>query len=56
MRQTGDRRRLASPSMQDAEKACEELHDQVERAKQVLRDYRAILGAPLTDNDNRKPR
>jgi hypothetical protein len=42
-----------TPSMQDAERACEELHDQIERAKKVLREYRNTLGTPLRDNDNR---
>ena len=45
-----------SPSLEDAERVCEELHDQIERARKVLRDYRATLGAPLTDNDNRAKR
>ena len=44
------------PTMQEAERACEELHAQIERAKKVLREYRATLVAPLTDNDNRKGR
>ena len=40
--------------MEQAERACENLHDQIERAKKILRDYRATLGAPLADNQNRK--
>jgi hypothetical protein len=42
------------PTMEDAERACDELHDQIERAKKVLSDYRMRLVPPLADNQNRK--
>ncbi len=48
-----DRRVVDNPTMEDAEKACEALSEQVQRARQVLRDYRATLGPPGSTNDNR---
>ena len=54
MSQKPDIEAVEHPTVQDAERACEQLHDQVERAKQVLRDYRCVLGPGLSDNDNVK--
>lgn len=42
-----------SVSLQDAEAACERLEGEIEHAKKVLREYRAVLGQALSDNDNR---
>jgi hypothetical protein len=53
MSQVPDTEASAPPTLQDAERACEELHDQIERARKVLRDYRDSLGEGLSDNDNR---
>lgn len=47
---------VENPSLEDAEEACRDLQAQVERAKKVLRDYRATLGGEPSDNDNRRRR
>jgi hypothetical protein len=51
MRQVVDTEAGSTPTLQDAERACEDLHDQVERARKVLRDYRASVAQELPDDD-----
>jgi hypothetical protein len=41
------------PSFEDAERACAELGDQIERARNVLREYRVLIGDPRLHSDNR---
>jgi len=53
MRQEPDRAAEEHPSFEDAERACAVLAEQIERARQVMRQYQVTLWAPGPDNDNR---
>jgi hypothetical protein len=46
-------RRPNELKLREAEEASERLTREIEHAKGVLRDYRAMLGEDLADNDKR---
>lgn len=56
MSQEPDKVKPERPSFEDAERACAELGEQIERARRVLREYRGLLGAPPPPEDENSMR